>query len=214
MASGSMDTGKVVRKVTRAGSAIAGLLLLAYVLSMLVVRMDVYFAVLAGLAVAAALVLSLKFELGLLLYLFIAPFVTGQSPAVLGAESTYKAGIMPSQLGIVLLCLFWAASQTPGNGLRLVKTKINLPILVFFIAAAASMAAAAFTWDPKVQRYDKQFLYQLTEVGLWLLCPAAFFLAANGIKRREWLARLFWPVAILGLYAGRSEEHTSELQSR
>jgi len=205
---------EAARKVARAAAAVVGLLLLAYAISILVVRLDVYFAVLAGVAGAAALVLTVRFELGILMYLLVAPFITGQSPSVLGPEASSSAGVMPSEAGLVFLCLLWAASQAFGRGIRLVRTRLNLPILVFFIVAASSMAVAAYTWDLSVERQSKQSLYELTEVGLWLLCPAAFFLAANGIRRREWLPALFWPVVTLGLYAAACQVAGVEMPLR
>lgn len=213
-AAGGVGTADVARHGIRSLSRIAGLLLLAYIVSTLVVRMDVYFVVLAGIAIAAALILSRRFEFGLLLYFLIAPFNRGNSPAVLGAGASYDAGIMPSQMGLAVLSVFWAVSQFFGGGIRIVKTRLNAPFLAFFGVAIASIAAAGFIWDADVQRFDNQLLYQVSEVGIWALCAAAFFLTANSIKGKGWIAALYWPVVIVALYVSYFQFTRAEMPIR
>ncbi|MBI2843220.1 MAG: O-antigen ligase family protein [Armatimonadetes bacterium] len=180
--------------------AISALLMLSYAVSMFVLEMDLYYAVLAAIAVAVAILLSRKFELGLVIFCLIAPFDDFDSPAVLGAEASYQAGIMPSEAGLVLLCLFWIGSQVLGSDIRLIRTRLDIPILTFFGVAVASVAASYFIWDSEVNRYDNPILFQVAEIGIWVLCVAAYFLPANSFKSRAWIAAVYWPIAAVGLY--------------
>lgn len=200
LAEGGWGASSAVRGALRIAGRVAALLVLAYIISVLVVRMDSYFVFLAAVIVIGAVILSRKFELGILIYFFIAPFNTGHSPAVLGTEASYDAGVMPSQIGLIFLCAVWVASRALGSGISFVKTRLNAPLMAFLGVAVLSIAVSYFIWDPDVTRYDKQLLYQVSEVGIWVLCAVAFLLTANSIRNRAWLPVLYWPVVLVGLY--------------
>ncbi|MBI2843219.1 MAG: O-antigen ligase family protein [Armatimonadetes bacterium] len=180
--------------------AVSGLLMLSYAVSLFVLRMNPYYAMLAAIAVAAAVLLSAKFEIGLVAFCLVAPFKVGHSPTVLSSQASYDARVMPSEVGLVLLCLFWIGSQMLGSGLRLIRTRLDIPILTFFGVAAASMLASFVIWDPEIPRYSKPVLFQVAEIGIWVLCVAAYFLAANSFKSSAWMAAVYWPIAAVGLY--------------
>lgn len=200
-ASMALGVRETAVKVVRLLVSVAGICTLAYILSTLVLRTDVYFVVLAAVVVAASIILSRRFELGIFLFLLIAPFNTGTSPAVLGEEASYNAGIMPSQASLAFLCFYWLVSGMLGSGFRIERTRLNGPLYVFFGLAIASMVMSFFVWDPEVQRYKQQILYPVSEIGLWILCAAAFFMTASKMRNQSWLKALFWPVVIVALYA-------------
>jgi len=195
-----MNIKYAARRIIRGLFALGGLLFVAYVLSVLVIRMDLYFAIVAGIIVIASIFLSRWFMLGIIIFATIAPFNIGNSPAVMGAEASYKAGVMPSQLGLFFLCAFWGIKRFFGDGIKLAKTRLNLPIAVFFSVAVLSAMSSYFIWDDDVSRYDKQFLYQVSEIGIWALCAVAFFLTASAMRDKRWIAALYWPLVIVGIY--------------
>lgn len=195
-----MNVKDAARRVVRGLFALGGLLFVAYALSVLVIRMDVYFAIVAGIVVIASIFLSRWFMLGIVLFAMIAPFNIGNSPAVMGAEASYKAGVMPSQLGLIFLCAFWGITRFFGDGIKLAKSRLNLPIAVFLGVAILSAITSYVVWDEDVIRYDKQLLYQVSEIGIWGFCVAAFFLAASAMRDKRWIAALYWPLAIVGIY--------------
>lgn len=199
--SGAIDGKEAARKALGALFALGGILFTGYILSSLIIRMDVYFVAVVGIIVITSIILSQWFALGIILFALIAPFNTGNSPAVLGAEASYRAGVMPSQLGLVFLCGYWGITKFFGGGIKIARSRLNIPLAVFFSVAIASMASSYVIWDDGVHRYDKQLLYQVSEIGIWGLCVAAFFLTASSMKDRRWIGALYWPIAIAGIYA-------------
>ncbi|MEN6371577.1 MAG: O-antigen ligase family protein [Armatimonadota bacterium] len=199
--SGAIDRREAAKKAVGAVFTVGGILLIGYILSSMIIKLDVYFVIVVGIIVLVSIILSRWFALGIVLFALIAPFNTGNSPAVLGAEASYRAGVMPSQLGLVFLCAFWGITRFFGSGIKLAKSRLNLPAAVFLGVAVASMISSYFIWDDGVHRYDKQLLYQVSEIGIWALCVAAFFLAASSMKDKRWIGALYWPVAIIGIYA-------------
>lgn len=192
--------GKGMSRAISAIVSLASLALGAYAISTLVIKMDIYYVAIAVVLLLAAMIFSKKFELGLLIYAFIAPFNRGGSPAVLGGAASYQAGLMPSQIGLLLLCGIWAISRFFKGSQESVKTRLDKPFIAFFGVCVASIISAYFIWDPAVRHYDKQLLFHISEVGMWALCALAFYLVANAGKRTEWLEALFWPVAVVGIY--------------
>lgn len=181
--------------------AIAGILLIAYITAMVVVKYDIYYAIALSVVVTVGIILSKKFELGIFLLFVVAPFNRGGTPDVVNSANM-STGIPPNAIALVFLTAFYVLMSVLRGKLTLVKTRLTVPIIVFIGVAALSVIAATYLWDPGVKRYDKQLLYQISEIGLWALCFVAFFITSNAVKNKAWLSALFWPVVLIALYVG------------
>jgi O-antigen ligase len=209
-----LNTKDMMRKHLRTLLAIAGLALLAFAISQLILRMDIYYAILAIITVIAGIIISRRFEAGVLALFFIAPFNKGNSPQLLGPESATITGFTLSLIGLMFLIAFWVGSNLFGDGLKLVKTKLNRPLLIFAMVAAASIISASIIWDKDIAIHDKQHLYQITEAGLWILCGLAFILTANSMKSKPWITALYWPLVLIGLYVSYFQITEAEMPLR
>lgn len=179
--------------------SMVGILLLSYTISMIVMRLSPPYAILAGGAVIAALVLSMKFELGLLFYVLICALQPSGEQGMRGATMNVGFGIVPLAI-LGVLCLFWLVAKTFRDEPKVEKTRLSPASLWFFIVAGASVAATLVIWNQNVRANQFGLLVNFAEVMLWVLCVAAFYVTANCTTNKKWLTAIFWLVVILASY--------------
>jgi hypothetical protein len=154
-------------------------------------------------AVAAVIVLGLalvrNLEIGLLAYLFIAALVIGESPGVQSPNSGYKAGLMPSQILLGFLAVLFVIRALFGGRFRLVRSPLNLPMLIIWIVSLCSMIAANLLQTGRENLFHQLLITQIAEVGLLGFSVVGYYLAANTFKDGRRIQFVFVPVALLGL---------------
>lgn len=189
-----------------AGRPVAGLLQMLFVIgaglliAVFVTRLSAYYVAAGTAALVLGLVLVRNLQFGLLVYFCFAALAFGESPEVQSPHSEYSAGLMPSQVFLAFLAVLWLGRAAFAEGFRLVKSELNLPLAALGMVAVASLVASNLLRGTRELLFHQMLIAQVAEVGLLGCSICAFFLAANTLRERKWLNRLFVPVVLLGLY--------------
>jgi len=170
-----------------------------------VLKSPVYYVIGLSLVTIIVLILANNIELGLFAYMFIAAFGFGESPGVQSPNSHYKAGLLPSELLLMLLIAIWIVGRFfKGEKPKWVTSAINLPLILFGFTAILSVALNNLLVGAK--RLEHLLLItQIAEVGLLWCTIGAFFLFANALRNEKWIGRLFTPIVLIGVYVGTAQ---------
>ena len=166
----------------------------------LILEASAYYIVVATVAVVLGLVLVRNLQFGVLLYFFLAALAFGESPAIQSPHSGYKAGLMPSQVFLGFLALLWLIRAAFFERSKIVRSELNLPLVVLAVVSIASLATNNILRGSRELLFHQMLITQIAEVGLMCFSICAFFLAANTLKDRKWVRAIFAPVVLLGLY--------------
>lgn len=142
----------------------------------------VWLAVLAG-ALAVAVLLSLP-SLGLIaivVFALVAPFDIGTGTEV---------ALNPVTLVVPLVVGLWLLDRLRRKQLRLVSSRVNLPLALFLAAGLLSLLIGTATWDPLVPHSNAFILVQLAQWAIFALSAAAFWLTGNMVHSEAALRRL------------------------
>jgi len=186
----------VIHGLLQTFSVIAAGLLIA----LFVTRLSAYYIAAGTAALILGFMLVRNLQFGLLAYFCLAAFAFGESPGVQSPHSEYSAGLMPSQVLLVFLGVLWLGRAIFVDGFRLVKSELNLPLAVLGAVALASLVVNNVLRGPRELLFHQMLITQAAEVGLLGFSICAFFLAANALRDRKWIGRVFAPVVLLGLY--------------
>lgn len=96
----------------------------------------------------------------------------------------------PATLLVPGLCAVWVVTMVRQRRTTLVKSSVNLPLILFLLAAIVSLLIGNVTWDPMVPKKSGFLLVQLSQVALFAFSAGAFWLSANLIEDVLWLRRL------------------------
>ncbi len=165
-----------------------------------VTSFSAYFVIAAIIALGLGMLLIRNLEVGLLGYMFIAAMAFGESPGVQSPNSTYRAGLLPSEVLIAFFAMLWFGRAVFGRGVKLVRSELNLPLIVLGIATIVSLIANNIFKGTREQLFHQLPITQVAEVGLLWLSIAAFFVSANTWSRPKQIQWLFAPVVFYGMY--------------
>lgn len=159
-----------------------------------------YYLVAGSIAITLGMVLVRNLQFALIGYMFIAALAFGESPAVQSPNSGYSAGLMPSEVLLGFFVLLWMGRAVFADGLRPVKSQLNRPLIVLALVSVVSLAFSNTLVGTIKLPFHQLAITQFAEVGLLFLSICAFFFAANILKDRKWIGRIFAPVVLLGSY--------------
>ena len=174
--------------------------LLGWLIAQFVTNFSGYYIVVGVAALVLGFALVRNLQIGVLAYFFIAALAFGESPEVQSPNSGYSAGLMPSQVLLAFLAILWLGKMVFSDGFKLVKSELNLPLGILAVVALFSLVTNNVLRGTRELLFHQMILTQVAEVGLLYFSIAAFFLAANTIKDRKWIKRIFVPVVLVGSY--------------
>ena len=175
-------------------------LVAGFVIAKFVTTFAAYFVVAAMIAIVLGLALVRNLQLGVLIYFFTAALALGESPGVQSPYSTYRAGLMPSEVFLVFLAVLWSGRAAFVDGMGFVKSALNLPLAALWLVAFVSLILSNVLKSTSELRFHQTLITQVAEVGLLSFSICAFFLAANSLRDSRWVRRVFAPVVVLGMY--------------
>jgi len=169
-------------------------------IAVFVTGLSAYYIAAGAAALVLGLMLAGNLQFGLLVYFCLAALAFGESPGVQSPHSGYSAGLMPAQVFLVLLAVLWLGRAVFVGRFRLVKSELNLPLAALGAVAVASLVVNNVLRGTRELLFHQMLIAQVAEVGLLGCSICAFFLAANTLRERKWIGRLFVPVVLLALY--------------
>lgn len=96
----------------------------------------------------------------------------------------------PATLLVPALLVLWLLDSALRNGLRLVPSRANLPMVLFLLAGLLSLLVGNALWDPSVPRSSNFLWVQLAQWAIFAFAAGAFWLMANWARDETWLRRL------------------------
>lgn len=103
---------------------------------------------------------------------------------------------------VPLLFVIWLLNRTRDHNIRLVRSQVNLPLILFLLSGLLSIFIGNATWAPSVPKSGNFIIVQLAQWAMWAFSAIAFWLAGNTVKSVTWLRRLtICFIAIAGLLA-------------
>jgi O-antigen ligase len=110
---------------------------------------------------------------------------------------------------VPILAGVWLLNMIRRRGVRVARSRANLPLLLFLAAGLLSLLIGRATWDPLVPVDSDFLLVQLAQWAIFVFSALAFWLAANLVtgKAALWRLTAFFllvagAVAILSLIPG------------
>lgn len=153
-----------------ANRAVAGQwiwLLAALAAGLLLVVVSPAVAVVAVGGVSALLLIALRPIVGLALALFVATFGAWEAIFVGGVLGRFSSG----QLLLALTLVAWLVSGLARQRVRVPRTPLNLPLLLFTLALAVTLWSATSVWDG------------VKEIGKWLEIALVMWLVVDEADR-------------------------------
>jgi len=98
------------------------------------------------------------------------------------------------------LLALWLLEATLRRDLRIVRSRANLPLLLFLLAGLLSLLVGNVLWDPSVPRSSNFIWVQLAQWAIFAFAAGAYWLMANWVRDEVWLQRLTF--LFLGLGGG------------
>ena len=111
-----------------------------------------------------------------------------------GTEVTLNLAV----LLVPAVVVAWVVGMLARGQIRLAKSPVNKPLLLFLLAGVLSLAIGNALWDPAVPRSERFALVQWAQWGIFALSALAFWLGANLLRDRRWLERVTWTFLWLG----------------
>lgn len=96
----------------------------------------------------------------------------------------------PAVLMMPVLIVVWIMIRLTQRSISLAPSRVNLPLVLFFLSGLLSLFIGNVTWDPVVPRAANFTLVQLAQLAIFFFSGAAFWLVGNMIKDEIWLRRL------------------------
>lgn len=90
---------------------------------------------------------------------------------------------------IVLLAL-WALMMAARRRVRVLPSRVNMPLLLFVAGGLVSLAVGRLLWDPAVPIKSSLWLVQMGQWAIFALSAGAFWLMGNQIASESWLRRM------------------------
>jgi hypothetical protein len=110
----------------------------------------------------------------------------------------------------------WLLALARNRHAGIIRSRANLPLLLFLASNLASLLVGRATWDPLVPAGSNFLLVQLAQWAIFALSALAFWLTANLITDAKWLWRLTVAFLLLagGVAIGRLLPGLDELLGR
>ncbi len=91
---------------------------------------------------------------------------------------------------VPILFVIWLLNRMHDHDIRLVKSRANLPLILFLLSGLLSIFIGNVTWAPSVPKSGNFIIVQFAQWAMWAFSAIAFWLAGNTVKTITWLRRL------------------------
>jgi len=96
----------------------------------------------------------------------------------------------------------WLLNRMRDHNIRLVQSRVNLPLILFLLSGILSILIGNATWSPSVPKSNNFIIVQFAQWAMWAFSAIAFWLAGNSVKSVTWLRRLtICYIAVAGVLA-------------
>lgn len=162
-------------------------------------RGTAYFVIALCLAVVFTAVAYFKFELALALFVSAIWINLGGTPDLAqGVSSGTGKALYPVELGAVFLILIWFLRGVGQGRLQIVRTPMNVPLVVYLAFSVLTAVNGYLFWDPALTRFyggmagggrtAPQVI--ILELGLRVLSVGMFWVTASSLSDPKWLRRI------------------------
>jgi len=94
--------------------------------------------------------------------------------------------------------LAWLVNSLARGRISFVRTRADLPLMLFLLEGLFSLGIGNLLWDPAVPRPKRFILVQLAQWSIFAFSAGAYWLGANVIRDERWLKRLTWTFLLVG----------------